>query len=290
MSTVAEILTNIGYNMFRGTITTTSDPPEAQYIAMINETIDTIVKVLAENNSDIGRTTGSITCAESAITAITAADPGSVTSASHGFATGDVITISGVVGMTEVNDRDFTITWVDANTYTIGVATTDYTAYTSGGYGYKSVYSDLASTLYTVAVFSDDNGDEFSGWIEKTDSRPTLQLVTEAKVQEYQPGQADEPECFFLNGDNNIVFLPTPDDAYTIKIPYYPLQTVSATTDTVPFKNLFDNLIIQAITTRMQHRIGNLERAPTEWDWFKFVHDRVLRTILLRRRQQVRVI
>lgn len=289
MSTVADLLTNIGYNLFRGTISTSSDPPQAQYIATINEVIDLLVKVLAEEGSEIGRTTGSITCSESAITAITAASPGSVTSASHGFSTGDVITISGVVGMTEVNDTDFTITVSNANTYTIGVDTSSYTAYSSGGYGYKAEYDDFASSLYAVGILTDSDGNDFSGWIEKTDSRPTLQLVTEASRIDYQPGQSDEPEAFYLNGDNNIVFLPTPDDDYTIKIPYYALQSVSATTDTIPFKDLFDNLIIEAVTTRYLYRIGNKERADVSWDWFKFVKERAMRILSVRKQQQVRI-
>lgn len=289
MSTVANLLTSIGYNLSR-TISATSDPTETQYITSINEVIDLIVQVLAQNRSEIGRTLGSISCAESAITAITQANPGSVTSTAHGFDTDDVVTISGVVGMTEVNDTDFTITKVDANTYTIGVDTSSYTAYSSGGYGYMAEYDDFASTLYAVGVMVDDHGNEFSGWIEKTYDRPTLKLVTEASRINYQPGQNDEPEAFYLTGDNNIVFLPTPDDDYTIKIPYYALQTISATTDTVPFKNLFDNLIIETVTARYLHRMADEQEASAEWNWFKFVHEKVMRILSVRRQMPIKVV
>lgn len=74
------------------------------------------------------------TRANATITAITAANPGSVTtSGAHGFSSGDLIYISGVAGMTQVNNRLFTITSTGANTFTIGVNTSTYTAYTSGG-------------------------------------------------------------------------------------------------------------------------------------------------------------
>ncbi len=68
------------------------------------------------------------------ITAITQNNPGAVTtSTAHGFTTGDYIYIYGVVGMTQVNGRLFQITSTGANSFTIGVDTTGYTAYTSDG-------------------------------------------------------------------------------------------------------------------------------------------------------------
>ena len=68
-----------------------------------------------------------------AITGITQANPGNVTAVGHGFATGDVIIIEGVVGMTQVNSRYYTITVTGANNFTIGVDTSAYTAWSSAG-------------------------------------------------------------------------------------------------------------------------------------------------------------
>ncbi len=53
------------------------------------------------------------------ITAITQANPGVVTSAAHGYANGDWITISGVVGMVNLNGNTFIIAGVTTNTYTL---------------------------------------------------------------------------------------------------------------------------------------------------------------------------
>lgn len=75
-----------------------------------------------------------ITSSVTSITNITQANPAVVTSASHGRTTGQVVTIKNVGGMTEVNNRSFTITVLTANTFSLdGVDSTGYTLYTSGG-------------------------------------------------------------------------------------------------------------------------------------------------------------
>ena len=67
------------------------------------------------------------------ITNISNANPGQVTtSAAHGFITDDIVLIEEVSGMTEVNGL-YTVTLVDATNFTIGVDTTAYGAYVSGG-------------------------------------------------------------------------------------------------------------------------------------------------------------
>ena len=73
------------------------------------------------------------------ISAITLANPGQVTANAHGFSNGDKIYIENVVGMTQVNGMVFTIAGVAANTFTIGVDTTSYTAYSSAGNARKYV-------------------------------------------------------------------------------------------------------------------------------------------------------
>lgn len=69
------------------------------------------------------------------ISDITQANPGVVTTtASHGFANGDLVHISGVVGMVEVNDRIFTVAGQTATTFQLsGENTTGFTAYDSVG-------------------------------------------------------------------------------------------------------------------------------------------------------------
>ena len=73
------------------------------------------------------------------ITGVTKANPGVITSNSHGFSDGDEIYITGVGGMTQLNDRNYIVDNATTNTFTLtdlfGVAidTTAFTTFTSGG-------------------------------------------------------------------------------------------------------------------------------------------------------------
>jgi hypothetical protein len=68
------------------------------------------------------------------ITGITQASPGEVTTGSnHLLQTNQYVTLTGVGGMIEVNNKTYNITVTAANKFTIGVDTTDYTTYTTGG-------------------------------------------------------------------------------------------------------------------------------------------------------------
>jgi hypothetical protein len=93
------------------------------------------------------------------ITAITKANPGQVTATAHGFATGDKIYISGVSGMTQVNNLYFTITLVDADNFTIGVNTSGYSTYTSGGTATKYGITQTNPPQVNSAAHGFNNGD-----------------------------------------------------------------------------------------------------------------------------------
>jgi hypothetical protein len=74
------------------------------------------------------------TAAADVITAITAAAPPVVTSATHGIANGAIITIAGVSGMIEVNNRAYVVANQATNTVELkGVDGLLYTPYGSGG-------------------------------------------------------------------------------------------------------------------------------------------------------------
>jgi hypothetical protein len=70
-----------------------------------------------------------------AITGITKANPAVVTCPGHGFPSGTTVYITGVAGMTQINNLYYDATVVDANKFSIGVDTSGvgYSAYTSGG-------------------------------------------------------------------------------------------------------------------------------------------------------------
>lgn len=80
---------------------------------------------------------GTATAGAKTLTAISQANPGQFTSTAHGLALGDVGTLAGIVGMTQLNGLKGVVSDKTANTFTLdgpGVRdTTGYTAYTSGG-------------------------------------------------------------------------------------------------------------------------------------------------------------
>ena len=104
---------------------------------------------------------GAVLETAAAITGISQANPGSVTQVAHGYSNGDQVYISGVVGMTQVNGKYFTVTSTGANTYTIGVDTSSYTAYSSGGTGAR-VYT--VTTTYLTADL------EALAWVQSADT------------------------------------------------------------------------------------------------------------------------
>lgn len=65
---------------------------------------------------------------------ITQANPGAVTTnLNHGYTTGQVVTFSGIVGMVNLNTGTYTITVTGEKSFTVGVDTTGFPAYVSGG-------------------------------------------------------------------------------------------------------------------------------------------------------------
>jgi len=99
-----------------------------------------------------------LTGSANTITAATKADPGVITSASHGYSNGDEVYISGVGGMTELNGRNYLIANATTNTFTLqdlfgnDIDTTGYTTYTSGG-SVDTIYE--ISTPYVEADLFD---------------------------------------------------------------------------------------------------------------------------------------
>ena len=95
---------------------------------------------------------GILTEAVKTITAITKANPAVVTSNSHGFSNGDRVFISSVVGMTQVNNLEFTVAGATTNTFQLsGVNSSAYTAYSSGGTAGKIV--EVTTTYNATDIF-----------------------------------------------------------------------------------------------------------------------------------------
>lgn len=80
------------------------------------------------------------------ITGITQANPGVVTVASHGLSNGNIVRLSSVKGMTQVNDQFYKVAGVTTNTFQLtdqtsgaNIDTTGFTAYVSGGNMRKAI-------------------------------------------------------------------------------------------------------------------------------------------------------
>jgi hypothetical protein len=91
------------------------------------------------------------------ITAATQTNPVALTITAHGMTTGAQVQVTGVVGMTQLNDKIYIATVVDANTITLdGVDGTAFTAYTSGGTAtYGTFY--VAKETAVMANFTGGN-------------------------------------------------------------------------------------------------------------------------------------
>jgi uncharacterized protein (TIGR02217 family) len=96
---------------------------------------------LAITPDDIDYNTGTILLPvvnQKSITSISQAASAVVgVGAAHGFATNDLVYFSGVAGMTEINGLVGTVTATGASTITVNIATTGFSAYTSGGLATK---------------------------------------------------------------------------------------------------------------------------------------------------------
>ena len=95
---------------------------------------------------------GLLTEASQNITAVTQANPAVVTITSHTFTNGDRIFVSGVAGMTQLNNREFTVANAAANTFELsGIDSTGFDAYTSGGTAAKIV--EVTTTYSVTDIF-----------------------------------------------------------------------------------------------------------------------------------------
>jgi len=124
----------------------------------------------------------------------------------------------------------------------------------------------------------------------KTSSRTKITLTTEEATLGYSPNANSEaePDRFYVNGSNEVVFLQTPNTAYTVKIPYWQIPTaLTVVGSTVPFYGLFDNLYIEAVVLRAQNR--DEYDLAFELKWHSFIKERAERMIEIRKGMNERV-
>ena len=130
---------------------------------------------------------------EATITGLVVATGVITAAAGHGFATGDIIQISGIVGTVELNDRIFVVVRTAATTLTLkdlsgtAIDTTTYTAWTSGGKMYHRG-ATLAKNFRTIHSF---NFKDYSipltpiGFLELEQNTGWYDTSTESKPSRY---------------------------------------------------------------------------------------------------------
>ncbi len=104
------------------------------------KTSDQYILELGDKYMRVIRDDGHVLESSKAISAITAANPPEVTTATHSYTTGDEVYISGIVGMTELNDQRFKITVTSSTKFTLqnqltgdNVDASGFTAWSSAG-------------------------------------------------------------------------------------------------------------------------------------------------------------
>jgi hypothetical protein len=96
------------------------------------------------------------------ITGVTNANPGVVTAPNHGLVSGQTVIINEVGGMTELNGNSYVIAVLSVNSFSIGINTTSFTAYTSGGSWFSSPYNGNTTAFPFVASINNDPGPQNS--------------------------------------------------------------------------------------------------------------------------------
>lgn len=152
-----------------------------------------------------------------AITAISQANPGQVTAVSHGFSTGDKIKIISVGGMTQVNNLYFTVTVTGVDTFTIGVDTSAYTAYTSGGSAIKYGITQTNPVRANATAHGFVNGDVvyISGAAGMTEVNSLAFTVANAATDYFELSGINGTAYTAYTGSATVYKYPQPSDALT---------------------------------------------------------------------------
>ena len=231
------------------------------------------------------------------ITAATKADPCKITAVAHGYSTGDEIWITGVLGMTELNNKHYTVTTVDVDNFTIGVDSSGYTIYTSGG---TSIRDDLDAEIISTLKDLSKRGNFLTeeNTVATIANRPYYSMPVHYKdrllimiddyyplewetYKQYQnerslsPDETGPPKKF--SKINKFYWLrPTPDSAdYTIRQFFVCYHPEIITVDSVEYKAcdyiLFNDIYRKAIELRLVWEVAiGLERYKTAAEYMAY--------------------
>jgi hypothetical protein len=112
-------------------------------IQTVNASAIPVQSILTSNGFTTFSTGADWATTQATISGASKANPCVITATSHGFSTGDTVTISNVVGMVQLNTNRYIITVVDANSFSLSdlfgnpVDSTAFGTYVSGGIANK---------------------------------------------------------------------------------------------------------------------------------------------------------
>jgi hypothetical protein len=147
----------------------------------------------------------------------------------------------------------------------------------------------ILDTLFAPCFWYDDNGDEYSAWVEETTKRTPIKYMERGSWVDIDPSAEGKPTHYIISPQvGNIWFFPTPDDVYTIQVPYYPYPTIlTLTTQTVPYYRIFDNVILESVVMRAQNR--DEYDLTFELKWFSYIRSQAKKILYLKRNKKTRI-
>lgn len=177
---------------------------QARLIPFVYSTVQAYMLEFGDGYIRFWKDYAPITSSTKTISGITKANPAVVTAAAHGFANGDRVIVTGVGGMGQVNNREFTVANQAANTFELsGVDSTGYDAYTMGGTASK-IYEIVSPYLEAdlAAIYTSQSADTLyiahPNYAPRTLTRTSHTSWTLAQVP------LDRGPFAALNGDDSI--------------------------------------------------------------------------------------
>jgi len=169
------------------------------------------------------------------IIGITKASPGVISVTGHTFNTNDVVKISNVSGMVELNNRLFTITKVNNNSFSINEDTSGYTTYTSSGVVEKAISFDVKTK--PMNPYIDKDMKAHLHWVDfRVDASDTttcgVQFFSDERELPYS--LPDQKQRYITGEDNGTTNLSGDSTFYLANAPIVPGSLeISISTETI---------------------------------------------------------
>ena len=199
-----------------------TDEQIIQVLALANEEGEELAErhTWQSMTKEVTFTTGG---AAKTITAVTKANPASVTSNAHGYSTGDQVDIADVEGMVQLNGNRYTITRTNANVFTLDdTDSTDYSTYSTGGKARLVQASQGAISSIISAGDFDASAVRITNetmW-NRTQRRPLFGPLTARAYQGLQASPVTGPFNQYRFMGNLLLFDPAPKGGETVAFEY----------------------------------------------------------------------